>query len=94
MADNDDDFHDTVNAMADRLGLKGDRRRKYVHEHMTGAGYKMVPNYVPDDEDDDDDDDDSGFGLGKRRKSNRRRDDDDDERPRRRSKGNADNWYS
>ena len=65
MADKDDTFHDDVLAMADRLGLKGDRRRKYVHEHMTGAGYRMEPTYVPDDSDDDDDD--KGKGKGKKK---------------------------
>jgi hypothetical protein len=101
MADKDDTFHDDVLAMADRLGLKGDRRRKYVHEHMTGAGYRMEPTYVPDDSDDDDDDKDSGFGLGRRRsRGGRSRDDgDDDDRGGRRSRGSksgggSDNWYS
>jgi hypothetical protein len=102
MADKDDTFHDDVLAMADRLGLKGDRRRKYVHEHMTGAGYRMEPTYVPDDDNDDDDDDkDSGFGLGRsRRRGRSSRDDDDDDRGGRsrgrgsKSGGGSDNWYS
>ena len=46
MADNDDDFYDAVQAMADRLGLDGEDRAKYVHEHMTRGGYDAVPQYV------------------------------------------------
>ena len=52
-----EDF-DSVSRMADRLKLKkGSREReRYIHDHMTGLGYKMTPSYVrPDDEDDDDD---------------------------------------
>lgn len=100
MADSDDDFHDQVLAMADRLGLKGDRRRKYVHEHMTSGGYRMEPTYVPDDKDDDDDEEtDSGFGLGRskrsRGRSSRRDDDDDSGRSRKGGRGGgSDNWYS
>lgn len=53
MADQDkDDFLDTVVNMAERLGLEGDDRGKYVHEHMTRAGYRMVPSYVKEDEGD------------------------------------------
>ena len=46
MADNDDDFFDAVQSMADRLGLEGEDRAKYVHEHMTRGGYDAVPQYV------------------------------------------------
>lgn len=104
MADQDDTFHDDVLRMADRLGLKGDRRRKYVHEHMTSGGYRMEPTYVPDDsgDDDDDDDKDSGFGLGRSRSRSRgrsSRDDDDGDSGRsgrsgKSGRGGADNWYS
>lgn len=102
MADDDDDFHGSVTSMADRLGLKGNDRRKYVHEHMTRGGYRMEPTYVPDDTRDDDDDDDDGpfFGRSRSRSSSRsrRRDDDDSDRtPRRRGRSNRDgpdNWYS
>ncbi len=53
MADkNDDDFFDQVSRMAERLGLVDDDRTKYVHDHMTRAGYKMIPSYVLEGEDD------------------------------------------
>jgi hypothetical protein len=99
MADQDDDFHDRVLEMADRIGLKGNDRRKYVHDHMTRGGYRMEPTYVPDDDgsDDDDDDDTPFFGKSKRRSSSRSRSrDDDDDRPRsrRKQRGGADDWYS
>jgi S-adenosylmethionine:tRNA-ribosyltransferase-isomerase (queuine synthetase) len=86
MSDKDDDLLDSVNAMADRLKLKGKERTTYVHEHMTRSGYRAVPNYVKSEDDDDDDDGGSTF-FGKRsgsgsgsgsRRSRSRRDDDDD----------------
>jgi hypothetical protein len=101
MADQDDDLHDSVTAMADRLGLKGNDRRRYVHEHMTRSGYRMEPTYVPDTDTDDDDDDDGSpfFGKSRSRSSSRSRGrDDDDDRghrsPRRGRNRSDDNWYS
>jgi hypothetical protein len=85
VADKDDDLYDTVSNMADRIGLKGGEKTKYVHDHMTRGGYKAVPQYVPaDDKDDDEDDDDTPFFGRKRRKprggaQRRTRDDDDDD---------------
>jgi hypothetical protein len=84
VADKDDDLFESVSAMADRIGLKGQEKTKYVHDHMTRGGYKAIPQYVPaDDKDDDDDDDDTPFFTRKRRKprggaQRRTRDDDDD----------------
>lgn len=82
MARNDDkksdsqaDFEET-SKRAERLGLKGRDRAKYVHDHMTGYGYKMVPSYVSDD----DEEEERPF-FGGRRKRNRRDDDDDDGYP-------------
>lgn len=46
MADENDDFYDAVLNMADRMGLEGEDRAKYVHEHMTRAGYDAIPQYV------------------------------------------------
>lgn len=79
--DNGDDDYAHVSAMADRLKLKGRDRSKYIHDHMTGFGYKMVPSYVRDE-----DDDDGGrfrFGGGSRSggRSSRSREDDDDGYP-------------
>lgn len=84
----DDDLFESVNAMADRLKLKGKERGTYIHEHMTRSGYRAVPNYVKADDDDDDDDDGGSPFFGGKRKSSgsgsssrrsRRRDDDDDD---------------
>ena len=44
--DQSDDFYDAVLSMADRMGLEGEDRAKYVHEHMTRAGYDAIPQYV------------------------------------------------
>jgi hypothetical protein len=61
MADSDqDEFPATVEAMADRLGLKGEGRARYIDDHMTGAGYQRVTSYAPGGDDDDDDDGDGG----------------------------------
>jgi hypothetical protein len=77
----DDDDYASVAAMADRLKLKGRDRSKYIHDHMTGFGYKMVPSYVKDD--DDDSDSSRFFGSRSRSSSRSRRsgDDDDDSYP-------------
>jgi hypothetical protein len=49
---NEDDFLGQVQAMADRLGLTdAEERGQYVHQHMTRAGYTMVPSYVKEDDD-------------------------------------------
>lgn len=91
MTDKDDDLHEQVLRMADRLGLEGNDRRKYVHDHMTRAGYRMEPNYVPGDDNDDDDEDDAFFSRRRRRPSGR----DSDERSRtRRPRREDDSWYT
>lgn len=46
MADQDDDLYDAVNGMADRMGLEGEERQRYIHEHMTKGGYDAIPQYV------------------------------------------------
>jgi hypothetical protein len=53
----DDDIFDKVSEMAERLSLTGADRQKYVHDHMTRAGYNMVPSYVKGDNDDDQEED-------------------------------------
>ena len=40
------DFLNSVVEMAKRIGIPDDKMDAYVHEHMTGAGYQMVPTYV------------------------------------------------
>ena len=83
--DKEDDLYESVSRMAERLGLKGSEKGKYIHEHMTRGGYKAVPNYVLADDGDDDDDKGSGFfGGGGRSRSRQRRNRDDDD----------DSWYS
>ena len=82
MARNDDkeenDDFAAVSRMADRLKLKGRDRAKYVHDHMTGFGYRMVPSYVRDE---DDDRDTSRFFGGKSGRSRRSDGDEDDGYP-------------
>jgi hypothetical protein len=90
--DDDDDLQEQVEHMADRLGLKGSDRQKYVHDHMTRGGYRAVPTYVPrDDKDDDDDDDEPPFFNRQRRRRTR---DDSQDRQRTRSRGTQDDWYT
>jgi hypothetical protein len=95
--DKDDDLYDQVSAMADRLGLEGSERNRYVHEHMTRAGYDAVPQYVRREDDDDRDrDSDRGsfFGRDRDRDRDRRPRGRDDRRDRDRPRGGGDDWYS
>lgn len=91
MADDQDDFYDSVAAMAERMGLKGKERERYIHEHMTRSGYRAVPTYVLDEGDEEDSEDDGGFfGSGGRRRPQERRDRSGG-RPRR--PRSDDDWY-
>lgn len=71
--------YDRISATADRLKLKGRDRTKYIHDHMTGFGYRMVPSYVHPDDEDDDDGGSPFFRRSSRRRGNH--DDDDDNYP-------------
>lgn len=53
-----DNDHKTIAATADRMGLSGDERARYIHSHMTKFGHKARTGYVPGADKDDDDDDD------------------------------------
>jgi hypothetical protein len=96
MSDENDADYESVAGMADRLGLKGSRRTKYIHEHMSGLGYRMQPTYVPGGDDDDDDDDDGLMPRGRERhrSGNRGRSDDDGRQSRQRRSSGSDDWYS
>jgi hypothetical protein len=94
MTDQDDDLFDSVTAMAERIGLSGKDKDRYVHEHMTRGGYRAIPQYVKDDEQDEQDDRGSGFFGSRRTRPNRDRDQDQD-----RGRGSGrrtrdDDWYT
>lgn len=83
--DDDDDTFEAVSNLADRMGLKGERRTRYIHDHMTQAGYRRVvskDSYRKGSKDDDDDDDNNtssrwfGGGGSRRGGGSRSRDDD------------------
>jgi hypothetical protein len=38
----EDDLFDSVSAMADRMGLKGEKRATYIDDHMMQGGYQRV----------------------------------------------------
>lgn len=45
-----DDLFDEVTRMADRMGLKGDKRATYIDDHMLQGGYERVQSresYAP-----------------------------------------------
>lgn len=86
----DDDDYGTVSKMAERLGLEGEDKDRYVHRHMTGLGYKTQRSYVKDE---DDEDDDGGFLPGRRRGSNRSDTRDRGERGGRNRRRDNDDWY-
>lgn len=55
----EDGLFDEVVRLADRLGLKGDKRANYIDDHMTEAGYERVQtrdSYVRVREQDEDED--------------------------------------
>jgi hypothetical protein len=83
--DEDDDLFDTLSYAADRAGLKGRSRSKFIDDFMGAAGYE--PQQTRESyrrrpqEDDDDDEGGSGyFRRGRRNqdRSRRSRNDDDD----------------
>jgi hypothetical protein len=41
-SDEEDVTFDEVSSMADRLGLKGEARQNYIHDHMLQLGYDPV----------------------------------------------------
>jgi hypothetical protein len=40
--DEEDDLYESVSAMADRMGLKDDKRATYIDDHMLQGGYTRV----------------------------------------------------
>lgn len=55
----EDGLFDEVVRLADRLGLKGDKRSNYIDDHMTEAGYERVQtrdSYIRVREQDEDED--------------------------------------
>jgi hypothetical protein len=67
MADTDtDDFLSQVTAMAEKVCKDDDEKKKYIHQHMTRAGYEAIPTYVKkEDGKDGKDGKDSGGGWFK-----------------------------
>jgi hypothetical protein len=43
---------ESVTAMGKRMQLKGKELQAYIHDHMTGFGYKPKTTYTEPDEDD------------------------------------------
>jgi hypothetical protein len=84
----EDDLYDSVSAMADRMGLKGDKRAVYIDDHMTQGGYQRVQSresYAKVQREEDEQGDSGnrwGFGgrggTGRRSSGTRSRSDDDD----------------
>lgn len=58
--DTDNDYR-SVGSMADRMGLKGEDRNRYVHQHMTRLGHKPQTRYTPGDDKTEDEDSESFF---------------------------------
>jgi len=99
VADSEEDsLFDDVSAMADRIGLSGKDKERYIHEHMTRGGYRAVPSYVRQEEEPEEEDEDgSGFfgNSGTKRRPRERRDREGG-RPRepRGGRSRDDDWYS
>lgn len=86
--DQDDDLETTVNNLADRYGLKGADRRRFVHGHMTRGGYRAEPTYVRDEEEDEEDGDDEFFSRRRRSQGS------GDGSGRKIRKSSGDDWYT
>lgn len=75
--EDEDDLFDTVSAMADRMGLKGDKRSTYIDDHMLQGGYARVQSresYAKvRQEEDDQGDSGNRWGFGGRGESGGRR---------------------
>lgn len=79
--DEDDDFFDRVEEMAEHLGMKGREKEQYIHEHMTRGGYRRVQSrdsYKRVERNDEEEERGSGFFNRGGRDRGRRRNDDDD----------------
>jgi hypothetical protein len=81
--DDEDDTFERVSDLAERLGLKGKDRDRYIHNHMEDMGYARVTSKESYQKKRDDDDDKEGRNdryLSRRRSSsgggNRRSGDD------------------
>lgn len=86
--DDDDNLYDSVTAMADRMGLQGEKRETYIDDHMLQGGYTRVQSresYAKAQQEDQDDQASGnrwGFGGGgrsggRRNSGGRNRDDGD-----------------
>jgi hypothetical protein len=83
----EDHLFDEVARMADRMGLKGEKRATYIDDHMIGGGYERVQtreSYAKPQNEDEDDGGTGRWGLGGRSRQSRQsgsrggsRDDDD-----------------
>jgi hypothetical protein len=96
VADSEEDsLFDDVSAMAERIGLKGRDKERYIHEHMTRGGYRAVPSYVRDEEEEEEDEGHGSgfFGSGSQRRRQRPDDRDRGSRPPRRGSRDPDDWY-
>lgn len=71
-----DDTFERVSGMAKAIGLKGQERADYIHEHMTRLGYSSKPNYVKKADKDRGNSGGGFFGGGRSRQDD---DDDDDD---------------
>ena len=71
--DEEDNLYDSVVAMADRMGLQGEKRETYIDDHMLQGGYSRVQSResyarVQAEEDDDQGSGNRwGFGGGRSR---------------------------
>lgn len=100
VTDDADDWADRIAHAADRMGLEGKGRERYIDEHMTAGGYKRVTTYERDSGDDGDGDggNDADFGTRYGRKAQGKPGADDKSRGRGKPAGKPRNgggdWYN
>lgn len=79
----EDTLYDDVVRMADRMQLKGEKRRTYIHDHMLQGGYEPVQTResyqrkVREEEEGTQSDSSRWFGRSREERTRSRRDDDD-----------------
>jgi len=79
----DEDIFGNVSRMADRLGLKGEKRANYIDDHMVQLGYERVQtreSYARPQEPDGDDGGTSRWGFGGRTRPSSARQNRDEDR--------------
>lgn len=76
----EEDLFGAVSAMADRMGLKGEKRATYIDDHMLQGGYQRVQSresYAPVQQSEEGESDGNRWGFGRKGPGKTRGNEDD-----------------